>query len=105
MLAMQLYADSRAVRSGTKVLIRTRTEREKVKVKVNTVKENLVTGSRKTMAMIRGVSWALASCTAINRAEQTKTMNVNIDEAIIPSTVRTVSGLIVEFQPSLSSIS
>ena len=48
--------------------------------------------------MIRGVSWVLASCTAISKAEHTNTMKVNIDEAIISSTVRTVSGLMPDSQ-------
>ena len=97
---MELYADNLAVSMGTVVLIRTRTAREKVKVNTNSVNESFVTGSRNTMAMIRGVSWALANCTAISRAEQTKTMNVNIDEAIIPRTARAVSGLMADSQPS-----
>ena len=39
---------------GTALLIRTRTAREKVNVKTNTVKENFVPGSLNTIAMIRG---------------------------------------------------
>ena len=34
-----------------------------VKVKTNTTNESLVTGSLNTMAMMRGLSWELASCT------------------------------------------
>ena len=75
-----------------------------MKVKTNTVKENLVTGSLNTMAMMRGVSWALASCTATSRAEETKTMNVNIDAAKVPSTARAVSGLMADSQPIASSV-
>ena len=47
----------------------------------------------------------MASCTAINRAEQTKTMKVNIDKAIIPNTLRAVSGLMPDSHPSFSSSS
>ena len=60
----------------------------KVKAKTNTVKENLVTGSRNTMAMMRGVSCELASCTETKSADETKTINVNIDEAMVASTAR-----------------
>ena len=42
--------------------------------------------------MIRGVSCALASCTATSRMEKTKTMNVSMDEASAPSTARAPSG-------------
>ena len=79
-------------------MIRTSTACEKVKVNTNTVNEIFVTGSRNTRAMIRGVSWVLASCTAISKAEHTNTMKLNIDEAIISSTVRTVSGLMPDSQ-------
>ncbi len=84
-------------------MIRTRTASVNVKENTKTVNENLVTGSRKTKAMIRGVSWALASCTAINKAEQTKMMKVNIEEAIIPNTVRAVSGVMPASQSRVSS--
>ncbi len=56
------------------------------------------------MAMIRGVSWALASCTATSNAEQTKTTNVNIDEAKVANTARAASGLTVDSQPIAWSI-
>ena len=56
------------------------------------------------MAMMRGVSWALASWTATNSADETKTMNVNIDAAIVPSTARAVSGWDLDSQPICSSI-
>ena len=81
-----------------------RAESEKVKVKTNSVKENLVTGSRKTMAMMRGVSWALTSWTATSSAEQTKTMEVSMAEAKVPSTARAVSGWTGEFQSISFSI-
>ena len=84
--------------------MRTRTARENVKVKTNTVKETLVPRSLNTMAMIRGVSWALASCTATSNAEQTKTTNVNIDEAKVANTARAASGLTVDSQPIAWSI-
>ena len=103
-LATQLYAARFAERKGTSVSIRTSTAREKVNVNMNTVNENFVTGSRKTMAMMRGVSCVLASCTATSSAEETKTMNVNMADAIVPSTVREVSGLTVASHPNASSI-
>src|SRR5207245_11380434 len=77
--------------NGTVVLMRIRAARENVKAKTSSVKENLITGSRKTRAMMRGVRAALASCTATKSAEQTKTMAVNSAEAMVPSTVRAVS--------------
>jgi len=72
-------------------------------VKTNIVKENFVTGSRNMMAITRGVSCALASCKAISKAEQTKTMKVNIDEAIISSTALAVSGWMADSKANLSS--
>src|SRR3974377_1538915 len=86
------------------VSMRIRTASENVKMKTNTVTENLVTGSLNTMAMIRGESWVLASCTAINRAEETKMMKVNIEEANVPNTTLVVSRLSVDSQPNVSSI-
>ena len=67
------------------MVIRIKTDSEKVNAKTKMTRANLVTGSRKTMAMMRGVSSELASCTATSNAEETKTMNVNIDAAIVPS--------------------
>src|SRR4051794_22672612 len=81
-----------ALSRGTVVVILSRAASEKVNVNKNTVKEDLVTGSRKTRAMMRGVSAALASWTATSSAEQTKTMDVNSDDAMVPSTARAVSG-------------
>ena len=75
----------------------------KVKAKTNTANENFVTGSLKTIAMMRGVSWALASWTATSSAEETNTMNVNIDEANVPSTVRAASGWKPDLQPIAAS--
>src|SRR5277367_2203078 len=75
----------------------------KANVKTNSIDENLVTGSRNTMPIIRGVNCALASCTATKSAEHTNTINVNIDEASVPSTARAVSGSIVDSQPSAAS--
>src|SRR5262245_24319373 len=76
----------------------------KVKLKTNRVKEYLVIGSRKTRAMMRGVSAALASCTATSRAVQTKTMDVNSEEARVPNTVLAVAGSTSETTPISSSI-
>ena len=75
----------------------------KVKVKTNAVNENFVTGSLKTIAMMRGVSWALASWTATSSAEETKTISVNMDEANAPSTVRAASGSKPDLQPIAAS--
>src|SRR5947209_7647469 len=65
------------VSNGTVPLMRIRAARENVKVKTRSVNEDLVTGSRNTMPMIRGVRAALASWTATSSAEQIKTMVVN----------------------------
>src|SRR5438477_12212576 len=67
---------------------------------MNTTKEILVTGSRNTMAMMRGVSCELASCTATNNADDTKTMNVNMEAAMVPSTAWAVLGLSPDSHPS-----
>ena len=53
----------------------------KEKVKTNSVKESFVNRFCNTRPITRGVSCALASCTVIRSAEQTKTMSVNIAEA------------------------
>ena len=55
------------------------------------------------MAMMRGVSCALASCTATSNAEETNTMNVNIAEAMVPNSVRAASGPILASQPNACS--
>ena len=68
------------------MVTRTRTARVKVKVKTKTTKETLVIGSLNTIAMMRGVSWELASWTDTKRAEETNTMKVNIEEAMVPRT-------------------
>src|SRR5262249_21077306 len=78
--------------------------RENVNVNTSSVKENFVTGSRKTMPMMRGVSAALASCTATRSAEQTKTMVVNSAEARVPSTAVAVPGSISDSHPKSFSI-
>jgi len=75
-----------------------------VKVNTKSVKEYFVTGLRKTRAMMRDVSWALASCTATSKAEETKTMKVNMDAARVSSTVRALSGSLPACQPVASSI-
>ena len=49
------------------------------------------------MAMILRRELALASCTATSSAEQTKTMNVNIDDASVLSTARAVSACDARF--------
>src|SRR5262249_52916047 len=89
--------------NGTAALIRINAASEKVKVKTSSVKENFVTGSLNTRAMMRGVSAALASWTATSSAVQTKTMEVNSAEAIVPSTARAVSGSTGETQPHCTS--
>jgi hypothetical protein len=61
-------------------------------VKAKAVSEYFVTESLKTMAMIRGVCWLLASWTASSRAEETKTTRVNTDEARVLSKARAESG-------------
>ncbi len=53
--------------------------------------------------MIRGVSCALASCTATSRMEKTKTMNVSMDEESAPSSARAPSGPTEDFKPRLRS--
>src|SRR6516165_4479609 len=103
-LARQLYAARVDVTGGTALLIRTRAPRVNVKAKTNAVNENLVTGSLNTIAMTRGVSCELASCTETMSAEETKTMNVNIDAAMVPSTARAVSGWKLDSQPSTCSL-
>src|SRR5262249_16439249 len=84
--------------------MRIRAESEKVKVKTSIAKENLVIGSRKTRAMMRGVSAALASCTATRSAVQTNTMEVNSDEAMVASTAVAVAGSTGETTPICCSI-
>ena len=76
-----------------------------MKVKKSSVKANLVTGSLYTMPRMRGVSAALASCTATSSAVQTKTMAVNSAEAMVPSTARAVSESTGDAQPITCSIS
>ena len=100
----ELYAARCAVSGGTAVLIRTNAVRENVKVNTNTIKEALVMGSLNTMPMMRGVSCELASCTATSSAEETNTMNVNIEAAMVPSTARAVSGSMADCQPIALSI-
>jgi hypothetical protein len=45
------------------------------------------------MAMMRGVSCALANCTTINSDDTTKTTKVSIDEVNAPKTARAPSGV------------
>jgi hypothetical protein len=87
------------VSGGAEVVTRTRTPREKEEVKTNTTRATLVIGSRNTIAMMRGVSWELASCTATSSAEDTNTMNVNIDEAMVPRTAWAVPGSMPDSRP------
>ena len=61
-------------------------------MKTNAVNENFVIVSLKTTAMMRGVSWPLASWTATSSAEDTKTISVKIVEANALSTDRAASG-------------
>ena len=77
-------------------MMRMRAARVNVKVKTKTVNEDFVTGSLKTIAMMRGVSCELASCTATKSADETKTMNVNIEAAMVPSTAWAVLGLTLD---------
>ena len=67
------------------------------------VSENLMTRLRQTVAMIRGVSRAPANWTATGRMENTKTMNVSMDDASAPSTARALSGPTAAFRPSITS--
>src|SRR5262249_10557042 len=73
------------VSSGTDVLMRTSTDSVKVKVNIKSVIDTFITGFLNTIAMIRGVSWELASCTATSKADDTNTTSVNIDAAIVAS--------------------
>ena len=61
-------------------------------MKTKTVSEYFVTGSLKTMAMMRGVNWLLASWTASSRAEETKTTRVKTAEARVLRSARADSG-------------
>src|SRR4051794_39247988 len=72
--------------------MRISTASDRVKVYTKTVSENLVTGSLKTKAMMRGVNWPLASCTASSKVEERKTMKVSIAAAKVPMTRRAASG-------------
>src|SRR5215217_2042418 len=103
MLATQPYAARCTVREGTQSLIRRTAATVRVNVKTNTVSENFVIGSLNTRAMIRGVSWALASCRAINSAEETNTTNENIADARVIRTVREASGFRSIRQPNVRS--
>src|SRR5262245_41885386 len=94
----QPYAATCVLSQGTVSFIRSRAPSENVKVKTSSVNVNLVTGSRKTMPMMRGVSAALASCTATRSDEQMKTTVVNSEEARVASTVIAVPGSIVDSQ-------
>src|SRR5262245_65072614 len=102
-LATQPYAAACAASGGTEALIRARAVSEKPKVKTKNVRAKRVTGSLKMRAMIRGVSRALASCTATRRAEEAKTTNVNSEAATVPSTARAVSGSMLDSQHPPSS--
>ena len=79
--------------------MRNSTASVKVKVKTKAAMASFITGSRKRKAMMRGVSWALASWTASKRTEERKTMKVNMEAARVPRTARAPSGLNVECQP------
>src|SRR6516165_11846257 len=98
-LARQLPPAKYVVSTGTKSSARRIAPRVNVKAKQNTTMENFMMGSLNTIAMTRGVSWELASCTATSSAEDTKTMNVNIDEAMVPSTAWAVPGSRSDLQP------
>ena len=67
-------------------MIRTRAASVKEKVKTNSVNDSFVTQFCNTGPMTRGVSWALASCTVISSAEETKTISANIDAAMLAET-------------------
>ena len=54
--------------------------------------------------MTRGVSWALASCSVISRAEHTKMMSVNIDAAMVARSVIALAGSYCSCQPIADSI-
>jgi integrase len=62
-----------------------------------------IDGLRKTIPMIRGESWALASCNTTSRADDTNTTNVKIDAAKVPSTARAPSGWNCDSQPIADS--
>src|SRR5262245_25573571 len=72
-------------------------------VNTNTMSDHLVTGSRKTKPIIRGVSCELASWTATSKAEETNTMKVNMDDAKVPKTDWAVSGLTPCCHPIMTS--
>src|SRR5687768_13663893 len=96
---MKLYWASRVVIGVTPSPTRTSAAMVTAKVKTNNVSDHFITGSRKTMAMSRGESWALASWNAMSKADDTKMTNVNIDEASAAKTVRASSGSISDRQP------
>jgi hypothetical protein len=78
--------------------------RGKVNVKTNTTREIFVTRSLNTVAMIRGVSCELASWTITSSADETNTINVNIEDAMVPSTACAVSTGMSNSQPVDTSI-
>jgi hypothetical protein len=73
-------------------------------VNTKTVNETLITLFLKRKTMIRGVSWALASCTARRSAEETKMMKVNIAEAMVTMTILATSGSTLNSQPVARSM-
>ena len=76
----------------------------KVKVKVNRVRVNRVTASRNTTPMIRGLSWALASCTTSSSEEDRNTMKVSMAPARVPSSDSVEDGSKPARQPARTSI-
>jgi hypothetical protein len=60
-----------------------------VKAKILTL--TFTIGTENVKAMIREVSWPLASCTIRSRADKAKTINVNMDDANPPRTSRAPS--------------
>ena len=85
---------------GARLPTRTRTANEKENTNRNSVRVHLVILFSNNTPIMRGVSWALASCTTRRRDEQMKTMKVNIDPATVPSIERTEFGSMVPTEPS-----
>ena len=100
MLAVQLKAATRSVSMGTDESTRRAVATQKPNVNTNTVIDSLVMGSLKTKAIMRGVSWALANCTATSSADETKMIKVNMDDARVARNPRVASGWKLESQPN-----
>ena len=86
--ATLLYMASQTERRGTYSSMRTSKARSNVNTKTKTASDSLRILFRKKVAMIRGVNCALASCTASSRIENTKTMNVSMEDASAVRTMR-----------------